>query len=116
MNAERFVQQVIMGIVDEGVETYQDLFESTDIAQATDPYWKSALAFFHTLDDEGRKIFFRIIRQVSIDTLSHLFAVLDGVSTLGEQEDGFRLTVKDQQEPINGNLQDLLLGVEEEKQ
>ncbi len=113
MKPEEFVQKIRQSVLDENVVIYKDLFETTEVEQASDPYWKEALCLFKKLSNEDREILFKIIRQVSIDTISNLFAILDGVSCLEDQEGDFSLTLDDKPEKLNGDLQDIFLEIEE---
>ncbi|WP_185843532.1 hypothetical protein [Pseudoalteromonas luteoviolacea] len=54
------------------------------------------------------------MRQVSVDTISNLFALLDGVSCLEDQDGDFRLTIENVKEQLNGDLQDIFLEIEED--
>ena len=99
-------------IIKSNLQEYRDLFATTKPDDASDPYWQTALQFFQMLDEAQRDIFFSIIRQVMVDTISNVFGVLDGVSTLNGQEVNFELLVNGKN--IVGNLQDQFLAAEED--
>lgn len=112
MDDERFVGLARSEIVDGNLGLYQRLFEETPLSETTDDYFREALGLFERLSGEERDVFFKILRQVSVDTVSSLFAVLDGVSSLQGQIDDFDLSY--QGKKINGDLQDLFLELEED--
>ena len=113
MTPENFVTQVLSTVVDENVAIYKELFESTAPDAASDQYWKRALTLYRSLSESNRLVLFEIMRQASVDTVSNIFAILDGVITLeGPREDFVLTTISDRQK-INGNLQDLFLEADE---
>ena len=81
-------------------------------SEASDRYWRSALALFSSLTEEQRSILFEIMRQVSLDTASNILGVLDGVNQIDGDEAGFTL-LSAAGEKLNGDLQSLFL-VEDE--
>jgi hypothetical protein len=113
MTREQFIDGVRAEIIDQNLATYRDFFANTEVASASHPYWKRALAFYGNLNDEQRAVLFQIVRQVMVDTTSNLLGVLDGVNWLEGQVEGFRLTTESGSEKLNNGLQDLLLGKEE---
>ena len=114
MKAEYFVEKLRQAIIEENDVIYRDLFNNTDEAEATYEYWKKALALFRSLDSDNRETLFKIMRQVSVDTLSNVFGVLDGVSAVEDVDEEFKLTTDVDSEVINGDLQDIFLEMEEE--
>ncbi|MCZ6382190.1 hypothetical protein O4N82_23735 [Vibrio parahaemolyticus] len=113
MKPEDFVKNTRTSIIDLNVELYKETFDHCLKGQVTDPYWKDALALFKKLDRSEREVFFKIIRQVSVDTTSSIFAVLDGVSEFEGQDKEFVLRTEGSEELLNGSLQDLFLELEE---
>ena len=113
MKPLEFVNQLRKLVVDENTAIYKDLFNNTDPNTATDDYWVKALLFFNKLDTNDKEVFFKILRQIEVDTTSNILAVLDGVTWLENQDEEFVLTMENSKEPINGELQDLFLEQEE---
>jgi hypothetical protein len=105
MNAEEFTRQVRMSVIDENVSIYRDLYENTE--NATDPYWQRALDLYKSLDIRQKEVFFEVIRQTAIDTVSNVFAVVDGVAKLNGQDGDCSLTCGT--DSISGELQDHFL-------
>ncbi|CVI70421.1 hypothetical protein NDGK_01864 [Clostridiales bacterium CHKCI001] len=79
---EEFVQRVYESVVNENLDSYKDLFQNTEITNTTMNYWKKAIAFYSSFEDGEKSIFFDIIRQIIIDTISSIFGIMDGSSTL----------------------------------
>lgn len=113
MKPIEFVNQIKKTVIDENSVIYKDLFINTDPNSSTDKYWVNALNFFNKLDPSDKEIFFKIIRQIEVDTTSNILGILDGTSWLENQEEEFKLTTKNSKEPINGELQDIFLEQEE---
>jgi len=59
-------------------------------------------------------VLFEFARQVMVDTVSNVFAILDGVSFLEGQEGEISLAIGESREQINGELQDRFLELEED--
>lgn len=114
MNKDEFVKLIHQSIVQENRNFYRETFNNTDINEVTDPYWKEALGFYSELSDKNKEILLKIIEQVEVDAVSNIFGILDGVVSLGEENIEFKVTINDKNEPINGDLQDLFLGFDEE--
>lgn len=114
MNAEDLVKGIRKTIIDDNSEIYRDLFDSTQLEDVTDEYWVEALNFYSKLSPDDRGTLFKILRQVSVDSVSNFFAVLDGVSPLDEQDgDLFLATEGERDNRLNGELQDIFLELEE---
>ncbi|SRR5699024_1024752 len=79
---EEFVQRVYESVVNENLDSYKDLFQNTEITNTTMNYWKKAITFYSSFEDGEKSIFFDIIRQIIIDTISSIFGIMDGSSTL----------------------------------
>ena len=110
---EKFAREIYKTIVNESCDIYKELYQNTEITEKTVAYWKNALELFRGLDDEQKEIFFSVIRQTIIDTISGVFGVIDGSSTLGNEEFEFDFC-------INGinteqELQDTFLEIVEEE-
>lgn len=115
MKREKFVLNLYNLVSTENIEIYKNLFENTDTKKVKDDYWKSALSFYNKLSNHDKKMFFEILRQISIDTTSNILAILDGVTYMENQDDDFNLSFVKTRETINGELQDLFLEIIEEK-
>ncbi len=110
MEPREFIQGVRESIVKSNLNTYQALFNTKD--NITDPYWINALSFFSSLNDEQKVVFFNIVRQVEVDTISSFLAILDGIKIIKGQNSDFKLTTISDDLVINGDLQDIFLELE----
>lgn len=113
MNPNEFVSILHSEIIGQNADLYRSLFEGTSIEAASDEYWKQALGLFGNLSLDQREIFFKVIRQVSVDALSNLLAVIDGSVVPEGISETFSLTYGEAKVPLNGDLQDILLAMEE---
>lgn len=113
MKPEDFVNSIRKSILNENIDIYRVLFKNTKIDEATDPYWKEALNFYNKLDDQSKEVFFKIVRQISADSISNILGVLDGSSHLENQSKDFKLVEEGSPDIINGDLQDIFLQEEE---
>jgi hypothetical protein len=105
MNPVEFTAQIKASIIEENTAIYRDLFENTK--SATDPYWIRALALYNALDTDQRRVFMEVIRQTTIDSVSNVFAVADGVTQLEGQDGDIRISCGDVD--LTGELQDRFL-------
>jgi hypothetical protein len=85
------------------------LFHDTDLKDVTDSYWKNALKFFEKLQNENKKIFFKIIEQVQVDAISTILGIIDGVVTLPGEQEEIEMKFIGDKVSLNGDLQDLFL-------
>jgi hypothetical protein len=113
MNPHDFVSQVRASVVDENVATYRTLLETTPAASASDPYWRGLLGLHDRLSEVDRRVLRGVMRQVAVDTVSNLLAIIDGALRMkGQNEDVELVGVKSRQR-LDGSLQDLFLEMEE---
>lgn len=108
---ETFVKNLYKVIIEDGKKTYVELFEKTEITSSTVDYWKEALSFYNNLDSKEREIFKCIINQVMIDTVSGVFGIIDGSSSL---DGDFSIDMSINGEKNECELQDLFLEYVEE--
>lgn len=104
---EEFVKSIYKTIVEEGAEIYKDLYTSTEITERTTEYWKNAIELYRSFSAQQKEVFMKIIKQIMIDTISGVFGVLDGASTLIGGE--FECEVKINGVITENELQDFFL-------
>lgn len=112
MEATDFVNGIRRSVIDDNLTAYKDLFENSN--QASDPYWKEALAFFSSLNVDQRNTLYKIIRQVEVDTVSSVLGILDGTTYVDDEASNFKLLTDEGEQPLNGELQDIFLEMEED--
>lgn len=111
MTPQEFVIELYAEIVEENNAVYRELFIKTSIDEVSDTYWKSALSFFKNLSSAQQEIFFKVIRQVTVDTTSNLLGIIDGSSPLGSS--GPEVALIQDSGKLSGDLQDLFLTEDE---
>lgn len=79
---EEFARRIYKTIIEDGKELYKELYENTEITEKTIDYWKDALELYNSFNYKQKNVFMNIIKQTMIDTISSLFGILDGSSTL----------------------------------
>ena len=109
---EEFVSRIYKTVIEDGENIYKELYENTEVTKRTVDYWKKALELYRSFDDDQKNVFMDIIRHTMIDTVSGVFGILDGSSTLSGGNLEFEIK-------INGistenELQDTFLAVVEE--
>ena len=114
MTPEEFAKNIMKEVVDSSLVEYRNIYETTQPHQATDPYWQRALTLYMSLSAEQREVLFQIIRQISVDTTSHILGILDGSSYLEGADEEFNLSYG-LNNRLNGDLQDYFLALEEDK-
>jgi len=100
-------------VVSENVATYRELFNNTSMNDAADPYWRRALTFFASLSEDQRTAFFEVVRQVSVDTVSNVLGIFDGVNMIEGADAGFAV-IYGRDQRMDGDLQSLFLVEDEE--
>lgn len=113
MTPESFVSHVRLSIVEQNTATYRHMFESLSQETAPDPLWKRALALYRSLSEPERSVLVELMRQASVDTVSNLFGILDGSTSLTGSRAEFVLLSKPDNQLLSGNLQDLFLEADE---
>ncbi len=109
---EQFVKNIFENLVEENIRIYKDLYDSYEITDKTVDYWKNAIQLYQSLDGNQKKIFYRILEQNMIDTISNLFGVLDGNTNLSGKE--YEILVEIDGVDTNNELQDSFLEYIEE--
>jgi hypothetical protein len=114
MDSRTFAVGLLRSVVEEGSRAYEDMFTGSRPDQSTDPYGRRALSLFHSLTPEQKQDFFEVLRQVSVDTVSSVLAILDGVSFINGYTERYILVYGDGQN-LSGDLQSLFLVEEEDR-
>jgi hypothetical protein len=108
MTADEFVDCVRTEVIDGTNSAYTAILQDPCVDRITDEYWKQVVQLYSSLDESGRAVIRRIMKQASIDAVSGVFAILDGVTILDECRGDFVLSY-DEGPPLNGSLADLFL-------
>jgi hypothetical protein len=108
-----FVKGLRANVINYNLKSQKQTFKTTPIEEVTDPYFLKALSFFGSLNREQKQVFFLIMRQTQVDTISNVLGILDGTSYLNAKDEDFILTSSAGKVPLNGCLQDIFLELEE---
>ena len=109
---EKFIKSLYKTVVEDGKNTYINLYENTEITESVANYWINALELYHSFDDQQKKVFIKIVEQTVIDTISSILGVLDGSSTLSGEH--FEFDIKINGVSTEDELQDTFLEFVEE--
>ena len=115
MSPEDFSSGLMLQVIDQNMKMYRDMYGNGRAERATDPLIKRALTLLHSLQPEQQEVLFEIMRQISIDTVSSVLAVLDGVSPLKGAFEEYTL-IYDGGAKLNGDLQSLFLAEDEDRE
>lgn len=111
MEAIKFVTVVRERVIEDDNQVYQELLENT--LEAKDPIWGNILPIYKSLTKEQRLAFLQFLRLIQVNTLSHVFGILDGSTDLSDSDESFVLKTEQSEDVINGDLQDIFLEMEE---
>ncbi|GMA98778.1 hypothetical protein [Pelosinus sp. IPA-1] len=107
-----FIKGIYKTVVEENKELYKDLFNNTTIDKRTDEYWKQSLNLYNNLSKDNKEALMNIIEQTMIDTISNIFGIIDGSSTLNGCNIKTKLLLDGKD--TDGELQDTFLEYVEE--
>lgn len=83
MKASEFIKAIRQNVITGDHTLYRDLLDNSD--NASDPVWKSILPMYKSLTEDQKKSFLDFLRFVQVNTVSHIFEVLDGATYLDEK-------------------------------
>ncbi len=91
MDSQKLAEAFKNEVINENLKIYKRLFTEYSVSEIKDTYFIEAINFVNTLPDEQKRIFFSILQQVMIDSISNVLGILDGSSSLSEQNHDFSL-------------------------
>lgn len=112
MEVEEFVKEIRERIIQNDNNIYEEILNTK--GDVKDLIWKESISIYQSLSIDQKKYFLQLLRLIQVNTLSHIFGILDGSTYLTEDNDGFILVEKSTNNIINGDLQDVFLEMEEE--
>jgi len=118
---EEFVQAVYRTVVKEGMADYKDIYEEEVDPNVND--YTACIAFYQQSSEADQKRMRQMMEQTIIDTVSHVFSIIDGSSGLSGSELEAKLALVrvdeagDSVETVetDGALQDAFLGYIEDR-
>jgi len=109
---EKFIEKLYKAIIKDGIGEYKDLLETTDLQDVTDKYWEKSLALYKNLTPDNREKMLKFAELVMIDTISSIFGVLDGSTSLPDES--FECNVSINGLSTENELQDTFLAYVED--
>lgn len=118
---EEFVQAVYRTVVQDGMADYKDIYEEEVDPNVND--YTACIAFYQQSSEADQKLMRQMMEQTIIDTVSHVFGIIDGSSGLNGSALEAKLAlvrVDEAGDPvetveIDGALQDTFLGYIEDR-
>jgi len=92
---EEFIRRIYAAIVEDNLESYKNMFSGSN-NESTIDYMKAARSLYCALDESQKAIFFSMIKQVIIDTISNVFGVIDGVCGIDDKEWNCKMSINGQ--------------------
>lgn len=109
---EQFVKEVYATVVQDALSDYKDMYEQEVSISDTELY-SQAIHMYQQMDAEQQKLMMHIIEVVMVDTVSHVFGVIDGSSPLNDSDMEATLLLDDVDS--EGELQDSFIGYLQEE-
>ena len=110
MTREQLVNGLKKRLIDSNIEEYEERFTRVDIK--SDPVGVEMKEFHNKLNAKDREVFFKIIRQIEIDTIADFFGFLDGIYWIeGQTEDMNLVNLKNPERKLNEDLTDTFLSL-----
>lgn len=109
---EQFVKAVYETVVQEGLHTYREMYEEEVSSSDTDLY-SQAIHMYQQMDAEQQKLMMHLMEVVMVDTVSHVFGVIDGSSPLNDSD--MEATVLLDDVDTEGELQESFIGYLQEE-
>ena len=118
---EEFVQAVHRTVVQDGMADYKDIYEEEVDPNVND--YTACIAFYQQSSEADQKRMKQMMEQTIIDTVSHVFGIIDGSSGLNGSALEAKLAlvrVDETGDPVetvetDGALQDTFLGYIEDR-
>lgn len=116
MKPKDFIRCIQSEVVAAHLREYFEVLDGpqTDDDGGPDAYWLAVTELYARLPSKDRETIRWIMRRVSIESVSGVLAVLDGVAILPKYRKDFRLTYGEKHE-LNGELQDLFIDLNEKE-
>jgi len=111
MEITEIIKDIKKNVIEDDLKMYTEIFNSNEIGN--DPIWKEIIPIYNNLSITNKSSFINFIKLIQVNTVSHIFGILDGSSYLNEKNEDFLLITKSNNKIINGDLQDIFLELEE---
>ncbi|TCI62667.1 MULTISPECIES: hypothetical protein [Exiguobacterium] len=104
---ELFVKAVYETVVQEGLHMYKEMYEE-ELSSSDDDLYSQAIHMYQQMNAEQQRLMMHMIEVVMVDTVSHIFGLIDGSSGLNGSDIEATLLLDDVD--TEGYLQDLYIG------
>jgi len=111
MHARAMAEGFKTHVVDANMATYSSLLRSAE--EATNPVWVDGMRLFRSLEPDSQQAFIAFMRNVAIDSVSSVLAIVDGVAFLDGQDGDVVMTCGGGR--VSGDLQGEFLALFEEE-
>ena len=112
MDAKEFVKAIRSRVIEDDNKAYRDLLNNTN--DTKDIIWAGMLPIYKSMTKQEQDTFLDFLKLIQVNTVSHVFGILDGSSYLSENGPDFFLRTEPNGDLINGDLQDIFWETEEE--
>lgn len=103
MNSKEIVEELTNEIIGRGQTIYKNLYEHPS-------HPAPEIDFFNSISDSQKDLFFKILRDVQVDTMASVLGYLDGDFLLPSQSDSLHLSFEGNHgSKLNGCLADSFL-------
>ncbi|MDF2801267.1 MAG: transposase mutator type [Anaerocolumna sp.] len=111
---EEFIKRLYETSIIDGLESYKNQFNNTVITDKTAEFTKKALDMYQSLTSDQKEVFFEVLKITMIDTISLMFGVLDGSSTLngGYMDVKMSIDGKDTEEELQDTFLEYVENIE----
>lgn len=109
---EQFVKAVYATVVQEGLHAYKEMYEE-EVSPSDTNLYSQAIHMYQQMDTEQQKLMMHLMEVVMVDTVSHVFGVIDGSSPLIDSD--MEATVLLDDVDTEGDLQDSFIGYLQEE-
>jgi len=112
VKTEEFVKDVYATVVQDALSGYKDMYEE-EVSLSDIDLYSQAIHMYQQMDPEQQRLMMHIVEVVMVDTVSHVFGVIDGSSPLNDSDIEAKLLLDDID--TEGYLQDLFIGYLQEE-
>lgn len=112
MDAKEFVKAIRSRVIEDDNKAYRDLLNNTN--DTKDIIWAGMLPIYKSMTKQEQDTFLDFLKLIQVNTVSHVFGILDGSSYLSKNGPDFFLRTEQNGDLINGDLQDIFWETDEE--
>lgn len=113
MDSKEFVRSIYETASEDVVYSYRTMFPLSKLDGSESEEWRSIHYFVNSLSESEKKILEKLMKNVSVDTLTRAMGVLDGSVVMEEYYEEFELTY-DGGGDLTGSLRDILVELDSE--